>query len=133
MSQLVHRKFVFPSRCNARDIVLRETNGVDEQRAALQADARGERTSIYQELVRLSIVEVDGEPATQPFLALEQWNSRTRALVQNAYQELNDLQDEEVAAFLSTGKEATVESAPPKESQQPRDEVSPRRSKAIAK
>lgn len=104
---LLHRKFRLPERCNCSDVVIRETNGIDEQRAALMADSRGERTNVYNELIRLSIVEVDGTPVTQPFTALEQWNSRTRAFIRAQYEVLNDISDEEVAVSKASGEDVT--------------------------
>jgi len=88
-------------------MVMRETNGIDEQRAAMQADAKGERSSIYQELVRLSIVSVDGEKITQPYEALDGWNSKSRSLVMEAYGALNNLEPEEVGSFLGSAEDAT--------------------------
>ena len=66
MATMLHRKFPLGERCNCREIVIREVNGIDEQEAALRADMRGKRSSIYAELVRLAIVEVDGKRVEQP-------------------------------------------------------------------
>ncbi len=127
MSTLVHRRWNFPAHCDAKSIVMRETNGIDEQNAALQADVRGKRSSIYQELVRLSIVKVDDADVIQPFAQLEGWSSRTRALVNKAYEDLNDLEDDEVATFLAMGADPeTGELAhpPPEDEQEDGDLVS---------
>lgn len=107
MSQLVHRRHKFPERCNADEIVMRETTGIDEQLASLRAEASGDRSSIYQELVRISIVEVDGKKVQQPFTVLESWNSRTRGYVQKLYEHLNDMPEKEVKSFLGAGEDAT--------------------------
>jgi len=101
----MRRRFTLPARCDVASFVIREVNGHDEQHAALQVEARGEaRTSHYNELIRLSLVEVDGEAVTQPFLAMEEWNTRTRSLLLRGYDKVNGLEDEEVAVFL-TGAE----------------------------
>lgn len=102
MTTLVHKTFKFPAGCNAESITMRETSGIDEQAAAMEADARGERTTIYQELVRLSIVEVDGKKVQQPFMELNGWNSKTRHLINTAYQAMNDLREDDVKVFLKS-------------------------------
>jgi len=107
MTDLIHRRFRFPDKCNLRSAVLRETNGIDEKQAALASDVGGPGTSIFQELIKLSIVEVDDEKAVQPLNAIEGWNSKTRALLVRAYEQLNDLQDEEIAVFLAASEDAT--------------------------
>lgn len=123
MSTLIHRRFKFPKSCNVRELVLRETNGIDEQAAALAAEARAGRSSIYQELVRLSIVEVDGAKVIQPYAQLEQWNSRTRALVQEAYKQLNDLKEEELSVFLAASEDATPGQIVAREEESPAEDA----------
>lgn len=108
---LVHKRYKLPERCNVAEVLMRETNGIDEQRAAMQADARGDRSSVYLELIRLSIVEVDGMPVAQPYNAMEEWTSRTRAFIRAFYEDLNDVQTEEVAASRAAGEAVAVPSA----------------------
>jgi len=110
-SPLIHRQFKLPSGCSCSSFVIRETTGVDEQQAAFRADAREGRTTVYAELVRLSIVKVNGEKVSQPFMELENWNSKTRALLRRAYDSINDLSEEEVEVFLQAGEEVTLEPA----------------------
>lgn len=100
MRKLAEKTFKFPKGSAVSTITMRETNGIDEQAAALQADARGERSTIYAELVRLSVVAVDGKPVIQPFVELEQWTSVMRALVNDGYTHLNDLKEADKIAFL---------------------------------
>ena len=120
--RLVHRKFTFPDGCNCTEITIRETTGIDEQEAALAVETRGARSTVYAELVRLSVVEVDGQKVTQPFLEAEKWNSRTRTLVMKAYETVNRLEDEEIAAFIAASQDVTpglavVESGPARKQQ----------------
>lgn len=124
MTNLLHRKFRFPDKCNLREAVMRETNGVDEQQAALAYEAIGSTTSIFQELIRLSIVEVDGEKTIQPLNDMTNWNSRTRQLITRAYEQLNDLQDEEIAVFLAASVDATPGLAMVKEEVEGEDSAS---------
>lgn len=99
---LLHREIPAPRGCGFEKIVIRETNGIDEQHAAMQADSQGAGTNIYQELVRRSIVSVDGEKVTHPFLEMTRWNSKARDFVRRAYEDLNQLKEEEMqTSFLS--------------------------------
>lgn len=107
MATMLHRKFPLGERCNCREIVIREVNGIDEQEAALRADMRGKRSSIYAELVRLAIVEVDGKRVEQPFLEIEQWNMVTRTLVRSAFDSINDLEAAELETFLAASVDVT--------------------------
>ena len=56
---------------------------------------------MWAELVRLAIVTVDGEKVAQPFRDIDKWNSRTRALLMKAFEQMNELPDEQVASFLA--------------------------------
>lgn len=76
---------------------LRETNGKDEEYAAERAKAVG--SSITEELIRVSIVAVNGERTVQPYLALGLWNSKARSRLARAFQELNSASEKEDADF----------------------------------
>ena len=84
MSDLLHRTYKLPQGCNCKTITVRETNGIDEQNAAIAADAK--KTGTYVELIRISIAEVDGAPVQQPFVALESWTSKTRKAVMKFFE-----------------------------------------------
>jgi hypothetical protein len=92
-----------------KSFAIRETNGKDEDRAALLARAKGGAATMLEELVRLSLVEVDGQavntdPAV-PYVAFDEWNSRTRTFVLNAYKRLNGITEEDNAeGFLASGE-----------------------------
>lgn len=90
--------------CSIRSFVIRETTGVDEENAALAAKAKGGAATVFEELVRLSIVEVNGQPAEPPLLEYDSWNSRTRAFILQAYKSINGLEEKEVADFLASGQ-----------------------------
>lgn len=82
---------------------VREVDGNDEEVAAKAAKAKG--TTVYEELVRLSIAEVDGQPPAVPFTAYDTWNSRTRGFVLSAFRNLNGIDEkEEHADFLKSGQ-----------------------------
>lgn len=104
---LLHRRFKLPKGCSISSIVIRETNGIDEIEAAMSADNLGEKTSILSELVKLAIVEVDGEKVQQPFAELSHYNSKTRALIMRGYEQLNDLPPEELSVFLASSEDVT--------------------------
>jgi hypothetical protein len=107
---LLHWEFPLPEGCNCRTIVMRETDGLDEEEAAIFSDAHG--GSLAKHLIRLSIVAVDGNRVQQPFTSLDKWTSKTRSLVMAAYEKLNDLPDKEVAVFLGASRPVTAALAP---------------------
>jgi hypothetical protein len=76
---------------------LRETNGKDEEYAAERAKAM--KTSMTEELIRVSIVAVNGERVAQPYLALGLWNSKARTRLARAFQEINSASDKEDEDF----------------------------------
>jgi hypothetical protein len=104
---LLHRLFKFPGKCSVDSVVVRETNGIDEQAAALAASTKGGQASVYTELVRQAIVEVNGQKIQQPYMELEQWNSKTRALLMKAYEQVNELPDEQLSVFLAASEDVT--------------------------
>lgn len=82
--------------------VMREVNGQDEETAANFAKAKGGSVTAAEEMVRLSIVEVNGVTVKHPFLEFDTWTTRTRAFALQAFRNLNGTTDEEVDAFLLT-------------------------------
>jgi len=85
---------------------LREVDGQDEEIAAAAAKARGGNVSSAEELIRLSIVEVNDQPVKQPYLAFDTWNSRARALALRAWASLNSVTEDETEAFLNAAPSA---------------------------
>lgn len=81
---------------------VREVDGVDEEEAASAVKAKGGNANSLEELVRLSIVEVDGGPTMQPFLPMDRWNHKTRNMVLAAWKELNGWEDK--PDFLASGE-----------------------------
>lgn len=80
---------------------LREVDGNDEEVAANLAKAKGGSASSAEELIRLSIVEVNGQAVKQPYLGFDEWNSRARAFVLKAYKTLNSAGEDELEDFLA--------------------------------
>ncbi len=106
---LREKKFKFPPGCSVKEMTIRETNGHDEQKAAMFAEAKGDKSSTFQELIRVSITSVNGEKVQQPYAPLDEWNSKTRALVIKAFTQLNELGEKEVADFLESAEEVSAE------------------------
>lgn len=96
---LEHRKFVLPEGYNCREFVMRETCGLDEQKAAKLVESRKGSTDVIQEMVRLSIVSVDGEAVLQPFFGLDNWNTKTRQFVLKAYELMNTVPQDDMLSF----------------------------------
>lgn len=88
--------------CSINSFVIRETNGKDEEMAARSAKAKGGAITVFEELVRLSIVKVDDEPVQMPLAAYDEWNSKTRSYILKAFQAVNGMEDD-VNDFLASG------------------------------
>lgn len=90
--------------CSINSFVMKETNGVDEEQAAQMKFAKGGPTSsVFEELVRLSITHVNDKKVEQPLQEYEAWNSRTRAYILQAFKSVNGVEDKEVEDFLAGG------------------------------
>lgn len=94
-----------------KSFVVREVNGIDEEEATNIAKAKGGAVTPMEEMIRLSIVEVNGEPVKHPYLAFDTWNNRARALAVQAFRSLNGTTDKEVEDFL--GAAVPVDAAAP--------------------
>jgi len=94
-----------------KTFTIRETDGKDEDQAAIDARARGGTATVMEELVKRSLTTVDGQEvnavAGVPFTAWEGWNSATRSFVTNAFQSVNGFMKED-ADFLTQGKVRAV-------------------------
>lgn len=110
-STLLHKKFKLPAGCKDEtgkaiaSVVMRETNGYDEQNAAKLADGQGKDGNFLRELMTLSIVKVNDVPAMQPFIGFSGWNSRARACVSKAFDALNEIPRD--VDFLSGAEDMT--------------------------
>lgn len=113
---LLHRRFRFGENHDVTELVIRQTDGYDERDAAKMIDTNPE-TSMYAELVRLAIVEVNGDRVEQPFMDIDRWSTKTRSLVMDAYNALNENDEAEKAAFLAASEDV----APLVERPQPRE------------
>lgn len=96
-----------------KSFTLRETDGKDEEYAAQRAKAKGGDATTTEELIRVSIVAVNGSPVQQPYEALGKWNSRARGLLVAAWRNLNTISDKEESDFLA-GAEDLAPAAPEK-------------------
>lgn len=87
-------------------VTIKETDGNDETIAAERAESLGKAASVAEEIVRMSIVAVDGVPVKQPYMGFNKWNSRTRAFVLNAWRHINAIPDaSEISSFLESGED----------------------------
>ena len=90
-SDLKHRRYKLPAGCSCSEVIMRETCGIDEQKAASIVDSKQGLTALGAELIRLSIVAVDGQGIMQPYIPFDEWNTKTRNLVIGFYEELNTI------------------------------------------
>lgn len=106
-SKLRHKKYKMPEGYAFKELIVRETCGHDEQAAARVSSMRGSASDVGTEMVRRSVVAVDGEVVVQPYLQLDGWPSRERQFILKAYEELNAPPPEDIAVFQAASEELT--------------------------
>lgn len=95
MAKRIEVTFKMPPGCRnehgeqINKITIRETTGVDEGAASLTHKSKGEKGAYLDELIRLSVAKVDGEPVEQPFSTYEQWSSKARAWTLKGFLKVN--------------------------------------------
>ena len=103
---LEYRYDLSKRKCSIQSFAIRETTGKDEDVAALITKAKGGAASMLEEIVRLSITKVDDAPVNTdgvPLGAYDEWSSRTRTFILNAYKALNGINQAEGEDFLASG------------------------------
>ena len=108
-SKLRHKKYTFPDGCSCKEAVIRESDGYDERRAAMLAGPGADDATVFTELVKLTIVQVDGAKVVHPFDAFDGWSGNTRSLVLQAYTNISKIPEEEVRDFLEEAKDILPE------------------------
>lgn len=108
-THLEHRKFTLPKGYSVKSFVLRELDGKDEMDAARWADAKtgsadNNLNAMMDENLRVAIVQVNDVPVTQPYLAMDQWSSKTRKLLVAAWAKLNSVEEEELEGFIEAAE-----------------------------
>lgn len=114
------KRFTFPPRCDVREVVVRELDGSDDEHASILADKRADsaqKDSLtlmaqieQREAMRLSLVEVDGEPVNQDggiYDAMDSWSIRTLRFMQLAFSDVNGASGEEAEGFRKAAKVVT--------------------------
>jgi hypothetical protein len=110
---LSHRRFTLEGKikgANIKSFVIRETDDRDDEaafeRAAAEVGVEKAQRLVGRELMKLAIVEVDGQKWTdldRP--AYEKWNKKTRDAVWAAYSSFNILAKDESEGFLAAAEE----------------------------
>lgn len=94
--------------CSIQSFAMREVDGRDEALATMAAKAKGGATTMADELVRRSLTKVNDSPVNvddgEPYGEYDQWNSRTRNFVFEAFQAMNAVQPAEKDSFLSSAQ-----------------------------
>lgn len=72
-------------------VTIKVTTGVDERMAVDHARARGLTSAYFDELVRLSLTDVDGKAPVYPFTEWDRWPKKTRDVVKRLYAKVNGL------------------------------------------
>lgn len=109
-------KFTFPKNCavtregqrtELREFTMRETDGRDEEIAAMRSSGDKGKVSSLEHLVMLSMQSVNGEPVNvngKTYLAFLDWNSRARQFAVKAYNALNAVTRDEEQDFLAAAE-----------------------------
>ncbi len=77
------------ARCGVKTVVLKETTGADEDRAAEIAKQKGLTGNLTEELIRLAVISYDGQPAIFPFTQFDTFTKRTRDLIAKSFSKVN--------------------------------------------
>jgi len=120
------KRYQLPKGCSVREVVIRELCGNDELEAALwterHADAalletpQGQIAAEQREMVRLSLVEVDGAEVNVdgvPYMGLDTWSVKTFRAVRLFFNDINSLDGAQLKSALE-GAQVVVGHAPGK-------------------
>lgn len=112
----LRKRYPLPDYCDCREVVMRELEAVDDVQSAIWADAhassalKGSAIAAIQadkrESIRLSLVEVDGEPVNRdgvPFMAMDRWSHRTLIYIEAFFQDLNGVDMGDVKNAVAGG------------------------------
>ena len=118
MSERFRKTFPAPKGVREfKTITIQEVNGEDEMRAAMAAEARKGKTgrdwSPFIEMVRLSVVEIDGERPANGFEHFEKWSSKARNAVMTFYNDVNGLDEEDLKACVAAATATTMTKTTP--------------------
>jgi hypothetical protein len=100
---MAETRFEFKTGPN-KSITLRETNGLDEEKAQQLAAAKGSKGSFQEELIRLSVSKVDDVAVDQPWTGLDEMPSKQRNLIVKGFNMLNAVDPTESTDFLLSAK-----------------------------
>jgi hypothetical protein len=102
---LLHMRFKFPKGCHdgrgkaLESIVVRETDGVDEENAARAADGAGKKGNFQLELFKEGVVSIvlSGQEVqvAQPFASFDVWPTRSKEFALRAFAKLNAVAEAE--------------------------------------
>ena len=105
---LVHRQYSLPKGCSVTSFTIREIDGMDEREAAKMLAAIGTAddmtTALMEANLRVSIVAVNGQAIAQPYTEMSKWSSKTRRFLIEAFNQLNGVPEDEIAAFLGAAE-----------------------------
>ncbi len=119
---LRHRRFTLPKWSKVREFVMRELDGGDDLDIATLAQAsltlaqHQDGLAVYEarqkQAKKTAFVSVDGRAVNSggdPFDELDGWPSRALRLVDDAFNELNGVSDEELKAFRTGAEDVEPE------------------------
>jgi hypothetical protein len=112
------KRYTLPDYCSVQSVVMRELDGQDDIEASIWADknatsaikdsAVAAMIADQRESVRLSLLEVDGKPVNHdglPFMAMDNWTSRTMRFLLSFYADLNGAKEEDLKNSVAGAQE----------------------------
>jgi len=112
----LRKRYTLPDYCDCREVVMRELEATDDIQSAIWADAhatsalKGSAVAAIQadrrESIRLSMVEVDGEPVNVdgvPFMGMDRWSHRTLIYVEAFFNDLNGVDTGDLKKAIAGG------------------------------
>lgn len=84
-----------------KSVTIRETGKKEELMAGAMKDALGKDGVYFEQLVKLSIVSINGKKVDQPYDKFDKLNTKTRTLLGQAFNKVNGTSDELVKSFLA--------------------------------
>lgn len=99
--------YPLPPKCAIETVTIRETFGIDEDEAMIEAEMSG--ADVRDELISLSIVAVNGKECPPGTGGFERWPSKTRSVVKKLFNRINNFTGPEVYKLIEEAEESGTE------------------------
>ena len=112
----IRKRYNLPDGLDVKSVVMRELDADDDIESAIWADAnansalQGSAIAAIQgdkkESIRISLVEVDGEPVNQdgvPYKGMDRWSHRTMIFIEASWMDLNGVDTSDLKKAVQGG------------------------------